>query len=289
VITHLALEVKARLRTVAEFITCSIGIGPNRFLAKTASNMQKPDGLTVIHEADLPDVLFRLGLTDLTGISGAMLERLNRHGIDSVESLCRASRAALRKVWGGVEGERFYDRLRGLELVTPPSQRRSLGHSHVLPPQLRHDGGAFAVLSKLTQKAALRLRAEGRLAGRMGVRVSWRRHDTWEAAAKFAPMQDTLGFLRVLAALWAQRPRHGEPMKVSMVFGDLAPASQETLHLFHDGTRTPGLDGAFDKIRRRFGNSALFYGGAFLANQEAPMRISFTHIPDLVLEADVLP
>ncbi len=84
----------------------------------------------------------------------------------------------------------------------------------------------------------------------------------------------------------AERPPHGEPMKVSMVFGELTPASQETLPLFPDGTRTPGLDGAFDRIRRKYGNNALYFGGAFLAGEQAPMRISFTHIPDVALEGD---
>lgn len=289
VITEMAREVKARIRARAgECLTCSIGIGPNRFLAKTASNMQKPDGLTVIHESDLPDILFRLRLQDLNGIAKGMLARLNRHGIENVEGLCRASREKMRQVWGGVEGERFFDRLRGLDVFPPPTRRRSLGHSHVLPPQLRYAGGAYAVLSKLTQKAALRLRAEGYLAGRLAVRVGYRQHDVWESAASFSAMQDTLGFLRILASLWVVRPAYGEPTKVSMVLSDLLPADQETLPLFIDGTRTPGLDAAFDRVRRRFGNSALYFGGAFLASHEAPMRISFTHIPDLALEGEEL-
>jgi len=114
VVRELALTVKTKLRNhVGEVLTCSIGVGPNRFLAKTASNMQKPDGLVVIKPEDLPDCLFRLKLNDLNGIAGAMLERLERHGIYTVEALCRADRAHLRRVWGGVEGERMYARLRG--------------------------------------------------------------------------------------------------------------------------------------------------------------------------------
>ncbi|MDD3529479.1 MAG: DNA polymerase [Gallionellaceae bacterium] len=287
VIRERSLMVKKKLRDEAgECLTCSIGIGPNRFLAKTASNMQKPDGLTVIHAADLPDILYPLKLEDLNGIGRHMLERLNRHGIYSVEALCAASREQLRRIWGGVEGERYFDRLRGIEVARPPSRRASLGHSHVLPPHLRYGTGAWSVLSKLTQKAALRLRAEGLLASRMSVRVSWHRHDAWEHTARFTPMSDTLGFLRILAGLWAERPAHGEPVKVGVVLSGLAPATQETLPLFDDGTRSPGLDSAFDRVRRRFGNDALYFGGAFLAAHEAPMRIAFNHIPDQTTEAD---
>lgn len=287
VIRELSLKVKARIRDqVGECMTCSIGIGPSRFLAKTASNMQKPDGLTVIHDEDLPDILYPLELQALNGIGRHMLERLHRYGIYTVEALCAASREQLRRVWGGVEGERYYDRLRGVEIVRPPSRRGSIGHSHVLPPHLRYGDGAWSVLSKLTQKAALRLRAEGLLASRIAVRVSWRRHDAWESNAQFTPMSDTLGFLRILAGLWAERPPCGEPVKVGVVLGGLAPAGQETLPLFEDGTRSPGLDTAFDKVRRKFGNDALYFGGAFLAAHEASMRIAFNHIPDQILESD---
>ncbi len=287
VVRELAREVKAKLRDqVGEVLTCSIGVGPNRFLAKTASNMQKPDGLVVIRQKDLPDCLFRLKLQDLNGIAHAMLERLERHGITTVEALCRADREHLRRVWGGVEGERMYDRLRGVDVQLPPSRRSTLGHSHVLPPNLRHDAGAFAVLSKLTQKAALRLRAEGYLAGRLGLYLSYRRHADWKLETRFAPMQDTLACLRLLAALWAQRPRRREPVKVAMAFGELLPHDALSLPLFPDGSRNPGLDGALDRIRLKFGAEALYFGGAFLAQEHAPMRISFTHIPDLKLEAD---
>lgn len=287
VIRELSHKVKAKLRVQAgECLTCSIGIGPNRFLAKTASNMQKPDGLTVIHEADLPNILYPLELIDLNGIGRHMLERLNRYGIYTVEALCAATREQLRRVWGGVEGERYFDRLRGIDVARLPTRRGSIGHSHVLPPHLRYGSGAYSVLSKLTQKAALRLRSEGYLASRLSLRVSWRRHDGWESTAQFTPMSDTLGFLRILAGLWAERPPYSEPVKVGVVLSGLAPAEQETLPLFDDGTRSPGLDAAFDKVRRKFGNDALYFGGAFMAAHEAPMRISFNHIPDQVLESD---
>ena len=289
----LAREVKQKLLDhVGECLTCSVGIGPNRFLAKLASNMQKPDGLTVIREADLPDILFGLDLTDLHGVGRAMSERLRRAGLATVEAVCRADRDTLRRVWGGVEGERMYERLRGIEPPLPPTRRASIGHSHVLPPHLRDERGAYAVLSKLTQKAAVRLRAEGYLAGRMAVWVEYRDRPGWEAAVRFAPMRGTLDFLKVLAALWAGRPRprhkrdRWEPMKVSVTLWDLMPAAQETLALFAADEREAGLDAVLDRLREKYGPDALYFGGAWGAMHEAPMRISFTHVPDLRLEAD---
>ncbi len=283
----LARAAKAKIRDeVGECLTSSVGIGPNRFIAKVASNMQKPDGLTVVHDEDLPQALYPLKLGDLNGIGRRMLERLENYGIRGVEALCGADRATLRRIWGGVEGERMYDRLRGVDIPLAPTQRGSISHSHVLPPQLRYDQGAYAVLSKLAQKAARRLRGEGYLARRLEVWVDYRQRDAWAAEGRFNAMADTLGLLRVLDTLWAERPRGREPVKVGVVLKDLAPLGQTALPLFPGQSAAPGLDAVLDKLKQKYGNDAVYFGGAFRAIHEAPMRISFNHIPDLVLEED---
>ncbi len=287
VAVRLATEAKARIRAeVGECLTSSVGIGPNRFIAKMASNMQKPDGLTVIHAEELPRALYRLKLADIHGIGRAMLARLEHYGIGSVEALCQADRAVLRRIWGGIEGERMHDRLRGIDVPVTPSKRASLGHSHVLPPTLRFDQGAYAVLSKLTQKAARRLRAEGYLARRLAVWVDYRRREPWSVEGRFNEMADTLGFLRVLDTLWAERPRGREPVKVGVVLKDLTRADQAALPLFPEQRAAPGLDAVLDRLKQRFGNDAIYFGGAFQALREAPMRIAFHHIPDRELEED---
>ena len=110
----LALRIKqAMAAEVGECMTCSIGIAPNAWLAKVASDMQKPDGLVLINVQDLPHILHGLALRDLTGIGPNMEARLQRAGITTVQQLCAASKAELRRAWGGVEGEMMFRRLRG--------------------------------------------------------------------------------------------------------------------------------------------------------------------------------
>lgn len=180
----------------------------------------------------------------------------------------------------------MYDRLRGADVPVEPTRRGSIGHSHVLPPPLRYDQGAYAVLSKLTQKAARRMRAEGYLAKRLEVWVDFRRREPWRVEGRFNAMADTLGFLRVLDALWAERPRGREPIKVGVVLQALTRAEQAVLPLFPEQRAAPGLDAVLDKLKQRFGNDAIYFGGAFRAIHEAPMRIAFNHIPDRALEED---
>jgi len=94
----LARKVKAVLReTIGECLRTSIGIGPNTFIAKTASDMVKPDGLVVIEQRELPQRLFGLALRDLSGIGKQMEKRLHGHGIRTVEQLCALTREQARE------------------------------------------------------------------------------------------------------------------------------------------------------------------------------------------------
>jgi DNA polymerase-4 len=138
------------------------------------------------------------------------------------------------------------------------------------------------------------MRAEGFLAQRFEVWVDWRQREPWMAEARFNAMADTLGLLRILDTLWAERPRGREPVKVGVVLKGLTRSEQASLPLFPEvdaphAKALPGLDAVLDRLHRRFGNDAVYFGGAFRAMHEAPMRISFNHIPDLGLEEDSAP
>jgi DNA polymerase-4 len=141
---ELALKVKWALREQAgECLTCSIGLAPNVFLGKVGSDLQKPDGLVVITHDNLPDVLLGLELQDIYGIGKRMEERLRRAGITTVAEPWQASPERLRRVWGGINGLLFHQMLHGVD-IQPPSSRfaKSMGHQHVLEPELRTRKGA---------------------------------------------------------------------------------------------------------------------------------------------------
>lgn len=281
-------------------IRCSIGIAPNKFLAKTASDMRKPDGLTVLEMQDLPHALHGLELRDFCGIGASMEQRLRRAGIDTVAQLCAASREHLRAAWGSVEGERYWMQLRGHELPERHSERGSVGHSHVLGPELRHYPGARSVLFKLLAKAAMRLREQGFRAGGLSIRVRFVGMDKrFERDLSFAPIDDTptlLGLLgRELQALeralangrW-NSARH-PPLSVSVTLLHLEHGGSVTGELMPERRRSRDTTAVLDKINRRFGNNALYFGAMqdALAQRAAPMRIAFGQIPTAALEEDV--
>jgi hypothetical protein len=172
---HFGQVIKRVLREqVGECLTCSIGIAPNVFLGKVGSDLQKPDGLVVITADNLPDVLLELELQEVYGIGARMEQRLNRAGIFTVAQLWNATPFQLRRVWGGINGLLFHQMLHGID-IQPPSSRfsKSIGHQHVLEPELRTTDGARNFAQHLLTKAAERLRRGDYYCRRFGVHLSW--------------------------------------------------------------------------------------------------------------------
>jgi DNA polymerase-4 len=298
---HVAEEIAAQVkREVAlaapgDAIRCSIGIAPNDFLAKTASDMRKPDGLTVIEQNDLPQILHSLELRDLCGIGRSMEARLHDAGITTVAQLTTADKHRLRHVWGGIEGERMWGLLRGAWLPTAPTERGSIGHSHVLGPELRSAVGARAVLKKLLVKAAMRMRREEMLGGALAVRIRFIGHDQrWERDLVFDPTDDSRELLRLLNTMLDSQhhrralpgPANAIPLSVSVTLMRLVPRVQSSGSLFAPTQDTRRVDALVDRINSKFGYNKVYFGSMQLAleHDAAPMRIPFNRIPDTQTE-----
>ena len=281
-----AQEVKKAIHDQAgTHLLCSVGLAPNRFLAKIAGKMQKPDGLTTLRTDDLPHKLYSLSLRDLTGIGSRMHARLESNGISTVERLCAQPKDQLRRIWKGVVGERWWYALRGYELPESPTRRRTLGHSHVLPPEFRTPEGAKAVLVRLVHKAAARLRKLGYWAGGLSVCLSYARRAKWKSATPLVPCQDTQTLVEALSDLWESRPAAGTPLKVSVVLYDLLHDTCRTPPLFVEDHRKSELARAMDAVNGRFGASAVYLAAMHSSARTAPSRIAFTHIPDIAVES----
>ncbi|MGB7815838.1 MAG: DNA polymerase [Methylotenera sp.] len=285
----LAAKIKREINKQFEHIRCSIGIAPNTFLAKTASNMQKPDGCVVIEDSDIPHKLFTLKLRALNGIGKQMEARLNRYKIETVEQLYALNREQLRAAWGSIEGERYYDKLRGIEPYYAKNSRSSLGHSHVLPPEQRTQAGAKAVLHRLLQKACMRMRSYELLTSNISIKVKFRGQPSFYAESGISMTDNTLALTEALEALWLQYPKHGEePHAVGVSFGGLSNMQDVAYDLFTEkhSASEKKLNKALDILNLKYGKNTVYFAGAHDALKDAPMRIAFNHVPDLVVEED---
>jgi len=151
------------------WITCSVGIARNKLLAKLASDMDKPDGITWIKDERIEEVLEKISLTDLNGIGARTEKRLNRMGIHSVPELGECPEKKLKEEFG-VNGTKLKLMGQGKDPspVLPASYEeevKSVGNSLSLPSHKRTERKAIPILFKLAQKVGYRLRKKGFMAG----------------------------------------------------------------------------------------------------------------------------
>src|SRR5262249_43167658 len=189
-------------QTAGPAMRCSIGIGPNVLLAKVAADMPKPDGLSFIHPEDLPQRLHELKLTDFPGIGWRTERRFHKIGITTVKQMCALTKEQLATAWGStIFGERWHRELRGEEVAPIPTQRRTVGHSRVLPPDLRNDRASKAAVISLLHKAAARLRRMGYWAGSLTLTVKFLTGSRWFVERRFPHYRDTLTLLQTLSEM----------------------------------------------------------------------------------------
>lgn len=271
---ELAIRIKKAIRDqVGECMSCSIGIAPNPFLAKIGTELQKPDGLVIIQASDLPHALHRLPLTGLPGINKRMEIRLNAVGIFTVEQLCAVSREQIREGFRSVIGERWWYLLRGFDVPEKKTSRKSLGHSHVLPPKLRTEQGCKEVMMRLLSKAAARLRAEGLWTEEVTFGVSGFKRG-WHVTVKLPPTQDSMTMTEAFLREWPKAD-YVSPKKIAVTFSRLRESEHVTPSLFDPSFERAKLSTAVDKVNNRFGKNKVFIAGMENARDSAEERIAF--------------
>lgn len=278
---------------IGRAIQCSIGLAPNAYLAKVASDMKKPNGLTILTKDNLKEKLFPMRLTDFPGIGANMQKRLNRGGIWTVEHIWNCPPKHFRKIWGSVEGEKFWYRLRGEDIPDgPESAKVMIGHSRVLDPQHRAPYTAKQIGRRLLIKAAQRLRRAELLASSVSLSVRTTDGERWSIDESCPAMDDNLGFIRLYTKLWDTMINTLHPYrlkKVSVVFHHLSPATSVTDNLieFSDEQsrkwrkKSRALSQSMDGLNKRYGNDKLTFGAYPKTMAEfVGTKIAFSRIPD---------
>jgi DNA polymerase-4 len=300
---ELAYQVKQAIYSVGEMLHCSVGLAPNRFLAKVGSNMKKPDGLITLTADQLPQILFSLKPRDLPGIGHQMEKRLLNQGVATMEQLWRLDIDQMTRLWGGVLGTRMWLKLRGVDFDERESQTTSISHQHVLPPELRTREQACAVGKKLLHKAAVRLRQHKLWSSAMVIYVLfskdqnskdgdskgyWMHHDRplWEASLRFPSCQDTMTLVNIFQEAWRDCPKR-RPVMVSVALMDLVPENMRNMTLFDEmygAGKFDRLAETMDRINAKYGSTTLYLGGIHDVRTAAPPRIAFKSIPDMNLK-----
>lgn len=291
-----ALEVKRGIaRNVGVSLKASIGLAASPLLAKLASELVKPDGLTVIDNAMLPDALGGLPLRAIPGIGEGVETRLMGAGVHDFRGLWQLQAKQARAIWASVEGERFYYGLHGYDIRrAEPAAKRMIGHSRVLSGSYRQPDAARIVARALILKAASRLRYYGLHSGAMHLGVKLARGGALGHEATFRVTQNSWRFLRELDDFWPQmialvRSREGSRAKLKLVscyLHELQSRPSEPdlfvpLEEDRRDARHAELWRTIDDLNRRYGKQRVMLGSqAGLDLNYLGVKIAFSRVPE---------
>jgi DNA polymerase-4 len=253
-------EIRRRIRAVTE-LTASVGIAPNKSLAKIASDLNKPDGLFCIGPHNLHEVLEHLDVERLFGVGAKSLPAVRACGLETFGDVARAGDEQLWRAFGK-HGKAMQARAAGLDErpVVPDREEKSISAEETFDKDIRDAADLERRLTALADRAAARLRAAGLCAGRVTVKI--RRADfttyTRQCVLK-PPTQDTAavcaGSQRLLRTWLAGRGNVALRL-LGVGTSDLSAVRQPDL--FAEGqARVSRLDSAIDGIRDRFGARVL--------------------------------
>ncbi len=278
-----AQEIKYAIQThISPALTSSIGVAPNRYLAKVASDMQKPDGLVVIHQHEIIERLAKLTPRDFPGVGPRMEERFHQKGCFTALQMYNLSPREMVSIWGGVVGERFFQLIRGENLPEEESTRASVSHSKVLPPDSRTMQAAWPVAVRLLTKACARLRFEGFYAKELWLSVKFAERDPakrkWSVKAKCFETQDSIELVSALERIWSVMPSR-PILRVGVALTGLVASSHHQKNLFAD-QRREALMSAVDQVNQRFREGTLYVADAHEAISIPTNSIAFQRIPE---------
>lgn len=267
---------------VGDYITCSIGIAPNRYLAKVASNMQKPDGLVIIRPDELPKALYKLKLNDLPGIGAKTQERIVKNGISSVEELCRLDASNLKTTWGNIWGEKVWHLLRGADLPLEETKNSSIGHSQVLAPESRNVAIARNILITLILKAANRLRSKALYTNSVLLTIEMMSRKSIKDRIKTELSCDNNSLLKIILESWDKLIkinglRNIRKISVSL-HGLQGQPAQLSFADFHNQKKQEHLSKVVDMINKKYEHNIITIGVPASLHEIKPI-IAFGHIP----------
>lgn len=275
-LVEVGYEIKRALKEeVGCWMRCNVGIGTNRFLAKTAAGLHKPDGLDVLTHENLRDTFAKLKLTDLTGIAGRNEARLNRVGIYTPLEFLDADVVTLQKmVFKSINGLYWHQRLRGWEVDDVAHDVKTVGRQYVLESFELSRAEILQRLHHLCESVGHRMRSKNKVARGVIVAGKSRSQGYWHFRRMSPlPFFTNQAIYAQAAMLFARAP--SDTTKISITCYQLENGLGNQLSLFGDQlAREQQVTSAIDEINQRFGDrtvhSADTLGTGFYVKQKVP-------------------
>lgn len=269
-------EIKQRIRSeVGEWLTCSVGIAPNKFMAKLAADLQKPDGLSVIWRSQLPEIYKSKNLTDLWGVARGWEKRLAKLGITKPGQLLGYPVQNLMEIFGK-PGFWLWQRVNGLEeseVGESLEDPKSFGQSWVLNFRTTDKDQLKKVILRLAEKAARRMRREGFSAHGIYLSVYLTDGNFFHRSQKLPFSVDTgIELFEQAMRIWRAWQFLAPAVHIAVGFNYLSPKIHQ-LNLFED--KSWPLTPVLDSINDKYGEFTIRSGLLTDTHDYAPDSIAF--------------
>lgn len=271
-------EIKARVRAeIGDYMTINVGIGTNRFLAKTAAGLHKPDGLDVITSSNLLEVYKTLKLEDLTGVARAFSARLRACNINTPLEFLAASETVLKKmVFKSICGTYWYQRLRGFEVDDFNTKLGMVGRQWVVHDPTNNEDYLRSCLHHLTETAALKLRHRKREARGVCVWLGFREGGTFNERKMYqTPCYTDQAIWKRVLELFNKRPKHATVKIMGVYLYQLEPAGRSQLSLLEDVIKADHLTKATDQINDIYGTFTIHSADSLTGTKNIKQKIPF--------------
>ncbi len=271
-------EIKQRLRDeVGVWMRCNVGIAPNRFLAKTAAGLHKPDGLDIITHKNLRQTFAGLQLTDLTGIAERNQARLNAAGIYTPLQFLDAGPDLLSaRVFRSICGEDWHKRLRGWETDDVEYTTKTIGRQFVMDDYNAPEEKVRNRLAHLCESTGLKMRYKGFCARGISLYIQYKTGDAWHSRKAFkSSFYTTQEIYRRATLLFNQHPRLGNVVMISVSCYLLEPSTTNQMSILEEVNKEMYLTEAMDELNRRYGNYTVTFANSLGANREIKQKIPF--------------
>ena len=273
---RIAAEIKGRVRERTG-LTASVGVAPNKLVAKIASDLRKPDGLVVVRPDEVRSLLDPLPIRKLFGLGAKTAPKVEALGILTLGELSRANTSQLRPIFGRYT-ERVQQRAAGIDdrPVIPDLDEKQISAEETFDTDIADPARLRAEVARLADRTCARLRAKQLAAGCVVVKIRRSDFTTFTRQRHIEPpTQETRVVADVATELFdawlAARP--GTALRLLGVgVSDLAPATQLDLFAAPESVKNRGVDAAVDQIRERFGNVAVKRASALGGPSGAPPR-----------------
>jgi DNA polymerase IV len=270
-----ALLIKRTIRSEVG-ITCTIGIAPNKLIAKIGSAMEKPDGLTILFGDDIERRLYPLPANRLWGVGPVTEKFLQTKGIQTIGDLARADADWLRRELG-VHGVQLAERARGVDdraVLDDEYQpdEKSISHEHTLDKDSRDIEQLHALLLALADKVVMRMQRGGWLAGVVALRLRYADFKTiTRQKALSEPTDDSRIVFQTVRGLLPVEAIVRQGVRLIGVRVSKLSQKDDTgqVELFNDpaNIKTQSLDERVRQLRDKFGDDIVVKAGTKLARE----------------------